>query len=348
MSFSTKIKEEISVLAARHCCVCHKHKGNNLEVHHIKPKAQGGQDTLENAILLCFDCHADAGHYFAGHPKGLKLSPKELKEHKLAWIELVKNNNIEVPPVQGISIVCSECNKTSLSPIFTRKDTVYKDVEELKSMDYKLVLDALPPTPIKYKITEPKINSFEDFVDFMNGKHLENLNYSDPFENSSQPVHHSIGMFLQHTSLRNMSVCTANLTLRNNSTEVLEDYKVYISFENITRADTVHKKKSAIDLEDYNYQLKFNTNCSAVFIPNSNVLVQNDFIELDQICFKTKPDVEEIIINWNLVARNYSLKESLILKIIPKIEIEIDEKYVENPDSYKSETTITDKITILR
>jgi 5-methylcytosine-specific restriction endonuclease McrA len=67
MSFSEKIRQEIFVRSARHCCVCHKAKGLNIEVHHIKPRSQGGDDTLENAIALCFDCHADAGHYFAGN-----------------------------------------------------------------------------------------------------------------------------------------------------------------------------------------------------------------------------------------------------------------------------------------
>lgn len=94
MSFSQKIKQEIFVLCARHCCVCRKSKGIKLEVHHIKPKKEGGQDTFENAIALCFDCHADAGHYFAGHPKGSKFSPEELIRHKEEWFEIVKQNKI--------------------------------------------------------------------------------------------------------------------------------------------------------------------------------------------------------------------------------------------------------------
>jgi hypothetical protein len=94
MSFSQKIKQEILVLAARHCCVCHKSKGIKLEVHHITPQLQGGLDTFENAIALCFDCHADAGHYFAAHPKGLKFSPAELLRHKEEWFKIVRENKI--------------------------------------------------------------------------------------------------------------------------------------------------------------------------------------------------------------------------------------------------------------
>ena len=84
MGFSNEIKDEILVKSARHCCVCHKAKGLNIEVHHINPRKQGGSDTLKNAIALCFDCHADAGHFFANHPKGSKLSPNELLKHKVS------------------------------------------------------------------------------------------------------------------------------------------------------------------------------------------------------------------------------------------------------------------------
>jgi len=94
LSFSNKIKEEILVASARHCCVCHRHKGVKVEVHHIVPKEQGGEDVYENAIALCFDCHSDAGHYYAKHPKGTKFSPSELRRHKEEWFKIVKANNI--------------------------------------------------------------------------------------------------------------------------------------------------------------------------------------------------------------------------------------------------------------
>ena len=32
-----------------------------MELHHIKQVAYGGEDTFENCIPLCFDCHADMG-----------------------------------------------------------------------------------------------------------------------------------------------------------------------------------------------------------------------------------------------------------------------------------------------
>ncbi len=96
MGFSKKIKEDILVASARHCCVCHRYKGVKIEVHHILPQEQGGKDTFKNAIPLCFDCHSDAGHYFAKHPKGTKFSITELRKHKKNWFEIVEKNSIPV------------------------------------------------------------------------------------------------------------------------------------------------------------------------------------------------------------------------------------------------------------
>jgi hypothetical protein len=94
MGFSKKIKDDILVASARHCCVCHRYKGVKIEIHHILPKEQGGKDSFENAIALCFDCHSDVGHYNVKHPRGTKISIDELKKHKATWFDVVKNNAI--------------------------------------------------------------------------------------------------------------------------------------------------------------------------------------------------------------------------------------------------------------
>lgn len=103
ISFSQKIKEDALVASARYCSVCHRYKGVKMEVHHIIPVEKGGEDTFENAIALCFDCHSDAGHYYAMHPRGTKFSPTELGKHKEAWNKIVKENNI--PEYQGVNLI---------------------------------------------------------------------------------------------------------------------------------------------------------------------------------------------------------------------------------------------------
>ena len=48
-----------------------------MELHHIVHESSGGKSVFDNCIPLCFDCHAEAGHYNPKHPKGTKYSPSE-------------------------------------------------------------------------------------------------------------------------------------------------------------------------------------------------------------------------------------------------------------------------------
>jgi hypothetical protein len=120
MAFSSKIKEQILVDSARHCCVCHNSKGIKVEVHHIIPQSKGGKDNYDNAIALCFDCHADAGHYNDEHPRGLKFSPTELRKQKERWFEIVRNNKIEIAAETQVELIVTN-NKTTFEPEFIKK-----------------------------------------------------------------------------------------------------------------------------------------------------------------------------------------------------------------------------------
>jgi len=83
--FSKEVREEALIRSGRHCCVCHMHAGRDAEVHHIVQEADGGPNTLDNAIALCSRCHGEAGHYNARHPRGTKYSPSELRRHRDEW-----------------------------------------------------------------------------------------------------------------------------------------------------------------------------------------------------------------------------------------------------------------------
>jgi hypothetical protein len=90
MAFPPPIKSEALIACGRCCCICHEFCGTKVECNYIVPEAQGGADTLDNCIPLCFDCHADVGHYNAKHPKGNKYTPEELRGHRDGWYEKVK------------------------------------------------------------------------------------------------------------------------------------------------------------------------------------------------------------------------------------------------------------------
>jgi len=94
MPFKQEIKEKVLIQSGRRCCLCLSHKGVKIEVHHIIPESISHDNSIDNAITLCFDCHSDVGHYNKSHPKGNKYSPKELKAHRDRLWLLVKEGKI--------------------------------------------------------------------------------------------------------------------------------------------------------------------------------------------------------------------------------------------------------------
>lgn len=94
MPFSKQVKEDALVASGRRCCICHELKHTNMEVHHIKPQAEGGTDDFDNAIPVCFDCHANIGHYNPKHPKGVNYSQRELKKHRDTWYKIIKDGSV--------------------------------------------------------------------------------------------------------------------------------------------------------------------------------------------------------------------------------------------------------------
>ena len=85
MPFPRAVRDEALVKSHRRCCVCHEFGGRSVNVHHINPEADGGPNTIENAICLCLRCHAEAGHFNSRHPMGTKYSPAELHAHRDQW-----------------------------------------------------------------------------------------------------------------------------------------------------------------------------------------------------------------------------------------------------------------------
>jgi hypothetical protein len=108
MSFSQDVKIRAMVACGRRCVICHKFCGNNMEVHHIVAEAEGGSNDFDNAIPLCFDCHAEVRQYDPKHPKGIHFTKEELIKHRDNWYKKVsqnspldeKNMEDEIPPIK--------------------------------------------------------------------------------------------------------------------------------------------------------------------------------------------------------------------------------------------------------
>lgn len=99
MGFPPNVAEKALVACGRSCCICHKFCGTKIELHHIIQHADGGADSFENCIPLCFDCHADMGKADPRHPKGKHYTEKELIEHRDNWYKQVKGPEVVIPTI---------------------------------------------------------------------------------------------------------------------------------------------------------------------------------------------------------------------------------------------------------
>jgi len=75
------------------------------------PAAEGGPDTIDNAIPVCFECHAEIHSYNDKHPRGRKFRPEELRGHKEQWLKICEKRpeifvnaarEADVGPIQGM------------------------------------------------------------------------------------------------------------------------------------------------------------------------------------------------------------------------------------------------------
>jgi hypothetical protein len=84
----------------RRCCVCHVFCGVKMEIDHLVPRSEGGSSAIENAIPLCFDCHAEVHHYNVKHPRGRRFTPEELRGHRDAWLKVCREKPGELTRVK--------------------------------------------------------------------------------------------------------------------------------------------------------------------------------------------------------------------------------------------------------
>jgi 5-methylcytosine-specific restriction endonuclease McrA len=107
MPFSESTKEKAKRLAHYRCCFCESIA--ILEVHHIKPEADGGPNTLDNAVALCSGCHTAYG----GNP----VHRKFIKQRRNWWYGQCKKSHQKqdyVTPEELQRMLCVLQNQPSL------------------------------------------------------------------------------------------------------------------------------------------------------------------------------------------------------------------------------------------
>lgn len=81
MPFPSELREKVLLWCDRRCCICKRGCDLLIEVHHIVPESKGGSNDEDNAIPLCFDCHAKV-HFNDSQPIGTKYKADELKKRR--------------------------------------------------------------------------------------------------------------------------------------------------------------------------------------------------------------------------------------------------------------------------
>ena len=333
MSFPSKVRDQLLVAAARHCCACHRYKGVKLEIHHIKQKKNGGGDTYENGIVLCLDCHTDAGHYNPDHPKGSKFSPSELKLHKEKWFKTVIENSIPVKKESEIKVVFDNNEEILIiRPEFSEIHREYRNIEELKKVDYKSLMSDTTSAGHFGAYINWKIKSFESFVDFMNGELFKDIKEKNPDkENNPQPILYDFSVNGNISKFRNLSVGEFKLKIVNDGTDSIEDPKLRVFTSNLTNAQPVDPRRDFFD-QTSTSNIQFESGECAVFQPNTpSILHSGDYLEIDSICFKPDPTKTEVIITWEFYSRSSYKSGEIKIQVSPILNHEISSKYVADP-----------------
>jgi HNH endonuclease len=112
MGFSSAVRIEAMIACQRQCCLCHQRKHTRMVCHHIKQQADGGEDTFENCIPICPDCHAEVNAFNPHHaPGATQYYPSELRRRREDWYALVtrRSENLALNPHQSSQIVPVLC-----------------------------------------------------------------------------------------------------------------------------------------------------------------------------------------------------------------------------------------------
>lgn len=142
-------RDEVALLLVkchRRCCICHRYCGTKIETDHIIPAAESQDHSIENAIPVCFDCHAEIHAYNPKHPRGRKFTPEELRLHKKQWLEICEtkpeifleaNRNVDIGPLQGLLdeldynlVISDSLNGASQTGFLFREEQVTRAIKE--------------------------------------------------------------------------------------------------------------------------------------------------------------------------------------------------------------------------
>lgn len=131
MGFSPDVVKKALTSCGRRCVICHEFCGTKMELHHIKQVADGGDDSFENCIPLCLNCHADVKAYNPRHPIGRQYTEGELKTHRDLWYNKCATKK-EVSDEQDLPVLPKQkMGKKIVVPVQkSEKEISLEDIDE--------------------------------------------------------------------------------------------------------------------------------------------------------------------------------------------------------------------------
>ena len=168
-----------------------------MELDHIEPKNEGGTDDIDNAIPVCFECHAEIHSYNDQHPRGRKFQPDELRKHKDQWIKICKDTP---------ELLLRAARDSDVGPIQSLIDELEFNIEVSNHLGYnelgcKLRNDefsrALRLGSISILQEELKdsliiayraIGSANHFLELLRGQSSESTNYNNAYKKARDQV----------------------------------------------------------------------------------------------------------------------------------------------------------------
>lgn len=78
-NFGKQDKIQMLLWCDRNCCLCDKSCGVDIEIAHIGKKED---NSFDNGIPVCYECHSKIGMYNELHPRGNKISCEEIKKRR--------------------------------------------------------------------------------------------------------------------------------------------------------------------------------------------------------------------------------------------------------------------------
>jgi len=113
--FPPDIKLKCLLWSDRHCCLCDKNCDTDIEIAHVD---ENDNIEIDNAIPVCYDCHAKIGKYNPEHPLGNKYKEVELKTRREQIYE--KHTKHLIPPINIELINIYPSNNPNAMKIITR------------------------------------------------------------------------------------------------------------------------------------------------------------------------------------------------------------------------------------